>query len=95
MIRFVYIGDQIRPGSKARDFAFWDTVHDKFVEFSGDTVFSSLADFREAGLGFSGRNVELYERCVGLLPHLGSSERPHEIEPDDAISSSPESEERN
>lgn len=46
MIRLIRIGDQIMDGRD--DFAFWDTVVDKFVELYDTTVFSSVEDLIEA-----------------------------------------------
>lgn len=43
MIRLIRIGDQISEGHE--DFAFWDTVHDCFVNIDGDTVWSCRAEF--------------------------------------------------
>lgn len=40
MIRFINIGDQITQF--ASDFAFWDTVVDKFVTLCDETVFHSV-----------------------------------------------------
>ena len=64
MIRFVYIGSQI--SSNERQFAFYDTVQDRFLDFKGDQVFSSLEDFKT-----SAKNHKLYERCLRLLPVNG------------------------
>ena len=45
MIRFVDLGKQLAvdPSDKdaPRQFAYFDTVSDKFIEFEGDQVFSS------------------------------------------------------
>ena len=38
MLRFVYIGEQISKGEK--EFAFYDTVRDRFVELAGIQVFA-------------------------------------------------------
>lgn len=64
MIRFVYIGYQI--DSDGRQFAFYDTVRDKFLEFKGSQVFDSIEDFNE-----SAKSHELYERCRRLIPLNG------------------------
>ena len=61
MIRYVYIGDQITDGSE--EFAFYDTVNDKFMEFSGNQVFDTLDMFEEYGV-----NEPYYERCLRLIP---------------------------
>lgn len=45
MIRFVYIGSQITDDS--RDFAFFNTVTDKFEEINNCHVFSSIKEFEE------------------------------------------------
>ena len=59
MIRFIYIGDQIMEGE--RDFAFFDTVTDTFLDFDGDQVFASIEEFEAAASG------ELLARCLGLI----------------------------
>ena len=43
MLRFIYIGDQIMDDEKA--FAFFDTVTDTFISFSGISVFDDWDDF--------------------------------------------------
>lgn len=44
MIRFVYIGDQIREGKT--DFAFFNTMVCSFVVIGGYEVFGSIDDLR-------------------------------------------------
>jgi hypothetical protein len=41
--RFVYIGDQVNDDT--REFAFYDTITDRFVEIAGDVTFDSIDDF--------------------------------------------------
>ena len=60
MIRFIYIGDQICDG--ASEFAFFNTVNDKFMTFAGEQVFSNVKDFIEHA-----KNDEHYERCVTVM----------------------------
>ena len=43
MIRYIEIGDQINED--CCDFAFFDTVTDKFLEFDGEQVFASKEAF--------------------------------------------------
>lgn len=43
MIRFVYIGGQILTGR--REFAWWCTVTDRFLEFSENQVWRDWSDF--------------------------------------------------
>lgn len=43
MLRFVYIGAQIIGEEK--QFAFYDTIPDKFIELDGMQVFDDWADF--------------------------------------------------
>lgn len=45
MIRFIDLGDQILEGE--RQFAWYDTVTDSFLEFSGNQVWSSWVEFCE------------------------------------------------
>jgi hypothetical protein len=43
VIRLIRIGGQIMEGNE--DFAFWDTVRDRFIEITGSTVFPSERAF--------------------------------------------------
>lgn len=43
MIRLIRIGGQILEGNE--DFAFWDTVRDRFVDIDGETVWHDREDF--------------------------------------------------
>lgn len=45
MMRLILIDEQISEDHK--DFAFWNTVTDKFVEIYETTVFTSVRDFEE------------------------------------------------
>lgn len=45
MIRIVRIGDQIIEGCD--DFAFYDTVTDKFLVFDNEQLFGSLEDLQQ------------------------------------------------
>lgn len=62
MIRFVYIGDQITKGG--REFAFFDTVTERFASFDGESVFESVEDFKEASAGFKA----FQDRFFSLIP---------------------------
>jgi hypothetical protein len=59
MIRFIWLGAQITEG--AEDFAFFDTVRDRFMRFSGEEVFVDLEDFRACST-----NKAIEARCVEL-----------------------------
>lgn len=45
MIRFIYIGGQITEDST--DFAFYDTVTDRILDFAGTQVFGSIDELQE------------------------------------------------
>ena len=60
MIRFIWLGSQITEG--ASDFAFYDTVRDKFMRFSGEEVFADLEDFRACCT-----NKAIEARCLELF----------------------------
>lgn len=75
MMRFVWIGDQIKlyadmyeeteqpPGT---DFAFWNTCTNSFVEFFGSCVFDSVEDFKRCYSWHSDK--ELIIRLLNLVP---------------------------
>lgn len=69
MIRFIYIGDQILRDmdEKSREFAFFNTVTDKFIEIGGCYTFSSLKEFEDYA------RIEWYcdyiDRCRNLIPN--------------------------
>jgi hypothetical protein len=60
MIRFVWLGAQINEGGE--EFAFYDTVADRFMSFGGEQVFDSLYDFK-----YCCTDKVMQERCVGLV----------------------------
>jgi hypothetical protein len=62
MYRFIDLGDQIIDG--VREFAFFDTVTDNFLDFCGSQTFDSIADFKSWAEG-SGQD---FERCLALIP---------------------------
>lgn len=64
MIRYVYIGDQITEGSK--EFAFFDTITDRFLTFDGCQVFEGKEELKE--LLFTTNNPDLLKRCFALIP---------------------------
>lgn len=69
MIRLIRIGGQIMEGNE--DFAFWDTVRDRFVEIAGNTVWDSREKF-EVDCLFAGGDGERqvcggFDRLRGFL----------------------------
>ena len=46
MKRFINLSDQILPGTK--EFAWWDTVRDRFEQFSGEQSWETTHGFAEA-----------------------------------------------
>jgi len=65
MIRLIRIGGQIMEGNE--DFAFWDTVRDKFVEIDGETVFDSREQFEEYASTDDGKCWIDLDRLRGFL----------------------------
>lgn len=61
MIRFVYIGDQINEGD--RQFGFWDTVTDRFLNFDDEYLFDNFTEFESVAFADS-----RYARCKNLIP---------------------------
>jgi len=57
MIRFIQIGDQIME--ETNQFAFYDTVTDKFLSFNDTQVFD---DWEEFDLFWDGDNDAFYHR---------------------------------
>lgn len=48
MIRFIDIGKQVGLDEEwGREFCFWNTVTDRFIEFAGHQMWRSWEDFRE------------------------------------------------
>jgi len=43
MLRYIHVGSQILDGGI--QFAFWDTVTDRFIEYNGTQVFDDWNDF--------------------------------------------------
>ena len=60
MIRFIWIGAQINDDGE--EFAFYDTIKDKFMCFAGEQVFDDLDDFRSCCV-----DKILEARCVELV----------------------------
>ena len=58
MIRFIDLGDQILEGM--REFAWFDTVVDRFIEFNGTHVWDSWEDFESDAEG--DEDMDRYER---------------------------------
>jgi len=65
MIRFINIKDQIDRDGTA--FAWYDTVTDRFLQFDGDQVWNSVAEFM---LSFQKDEANFYkaERFLKLIP---------------------------
>lgn len=63
MIRYVYIGDQICEHN--RDFAFFDTIPDRFIDVDGQHVFTSIEDFIDVS-----SNAQ-FERMFAIIPTKG------------------------
>lgn len=63
MIRYVHLGSQINED--ADEFAFFNTVKNRFVEVGGAFTFASVEDLREAAGG------EDVSRLEGLIPPVG------------------------
>lgn len=60
MIRFINIGDQITDDNK--DFAFYDTVREEFLTFSGFQRWRSVQEFKQ---DYDGNDIE---RFLNLIP---------------------------
>ena len=56
MIRFIEVN-----GEGGKSFSFFDTVADKFCEFSGSQIWSSIGEFR---FDFKGENIERYLELI-------------------------------
>lgn len=71
MIRFLNLKGQIVPGDDTdTSFAYYDTISDTIMTFSGEDVFSSLARFKwahslEYGEETKGRDLN---RFINLIP---------------------------
>lgn len=61
MIRFLNLGSQISMEDGDVDFAFYDTVADRILEFSGNQVWPSWADFE---LDYIGDDLERFRRLI-------------------------------
>lgn len=68
MIRLIYIGDQIMEygdDEPCHDFAFYDTVLDRFMKFDDQVVFTNLTELKEA-LKLDSASQELTSRLLSL-----------------------------
>jgi len=67
MIRFIDLTDQITEGQK--EFAFWCTAKERFLEVFGEQTWESLHDLKEAAKWHNqvANNVDI-ERCISLIP---------------------------
>ncbi len=69
MIRFIDLGFQIEPFPGGRRcFAWWDTIHDEFIKFSGDYAWHSWESFIEFRALEPQMTSVLLERLRGLYP---------------------------
>lgn len=67
MIRFIDIGDQIED--EEQQFAFFDTVTDRFIEVCGEQVWSSWDELMEdASCDPGNRVTDEKDRFFGLCP---------------------------
>jgi len=65
MIRYIKIGDQINEDEN--EFAFYDTIIERFYEFCGVQVWDSLAEFTmDFDSSAASHNDKLKERLIGL-----------------------------
>lgn len=69
MIRYVHIGDQINDD--ADEFAFFDTIPNRFVEIEGQHTFTDREDLEDA-MDAAGMALGQRERLLGLLPEEGA-----------------------
>jgi hypothetical protein len=77
MIRCIQIGNQITLTESATDFAFFDTINWRFMDFGGEWTWDSREDFEQALrveelITGGGSGVEaIADRCLALLPAPG------------------------
>jgi len=64
MIRFIDLGDQILEGEP--QFAWFDTITDRFIELGGTQTWSSWEEFKEDYMG---------EKSVNAIPESWDLER--------------------
>jgi hypothetical protein len=68
MIRFIDVGSQVGLDETwPRQFSFWDTVTDRYIELDGEQMWSTWAEFEETYLGAASRPHNL-ERFKSLCP---------------------------
>ena len=65
MIRFINLTDQIDDDTF--NFAWYDTIVDKFLEFNGYQVFDSWDDFKEEYEADKTINKPCFSRFLGLF----------------------------
>ncbi len=63
MIRYIHIGGQITEGDN--DFAWFDTVTDRFLEFNGTHVWGSWNEFTN---DYGDGNIAKFLRFMALYP---------------------------
>ena len=70
MIRFINLGHQLDIDDElSPSFAFFDTVCDKFCEFSGEQVWRTVEDFLE---GYDSDDVDRYLRLIPFWSERGA-----------------------
>lgn len=62
-MRYVRVGDQVTDDGNGCDFAFFDTICDRFVVVGGEQLFSSRSDF-----DMWAKDDPLYGRLSCLIP---------------------------
>lgn len=73
MIRFVEVSGIDPHKQQVRThFGFWDTVVDRFIEFDGDQLLDSIAEWDEAvaceTAAARGKDPGVLDRCRRLMP---------------------------
>ena len=73
MIRFIDLGKQIGGDDETwfREFAFYNTVSDRFIEYGGTQVWGCIEDFENDWKQFD-RGEFPFERFKSLIPDWGS-----------------------
>ena len=69
MIRFVDLGKQIGGDDEDwdREFAFYNTVSDRFINFGGSQIWATVSDFESDYKKFANNDHPL-ERFLSLIP---------------------------
>lgn len=69
MIRFI----DLRGQNTGYEFAFWDTVTDKFISIGNDQAWDSIDDLVE-GATLSSEKTHILDRLVNLCPDWAKEE---------------------